>query len=342
MRILVIGGTGFIGAHVTRRLASDGHDVAVFHRGQTNADFPSGVRHTHGARRQLSDFAGEFKQFSPHVVLDINTYAEQDAVSLMNTFRGITARVVVLSSQDVYRSYGILWKKENTAPNTTPITEDAPLRSVLYPYRDTASGEDDFKFNYDKIPVEQVVMSDANLPGTVLRLPAVYGIGDRKHRFFEYLKRMDDKRPVIFLKEELARWRWTRGYVESIADAIALAATNKSAAGRIYNLGEPETLTESEWVREIGRAAGWSGEVRIVPRDKLPAHLDVPFDYEHDLEVDTSRIRRELGYEEKISRREALKRTVAWERANPPDEVDPKQFDYAAEDAALKDIERKS
>ena len=253
----------------------------------------------------------------------------------MNSFRGIAGRIVALSSQDVYRSYGVLWKKEETAPNTTPITEDAPLRTVLYPYRALASGEDDFKYTYDKIPVEQIVMSDADLPGSILRLPAVYGIGDKQHRFFEYIKRMDDKRPAILLKEELARWRWTRGYVENIADAIALATTDERARGRIYNLGEPHTLKESEWVRAVGQAAGWMGKVIIVPKDKLPEHLNTPFDYEHDLEIDTSRIRRELGYAERISREEALRQTVAWERANPPTEVDPKQLDYAAEDVVL-------
>lgn len=338
MKILIIGGTGFIGTHVVRRLASDGHEVTVFHRGQTNAELPSGVQSIFGDRRRLSDFRDEFEQLAPQVVLDINPYVEQDAVAVMNTFRGIAGRIVALSSQDVYRSYGVLWKKEKAAPNATPITEDAPLRTILYPYRALASGEDDFKYHYDKIPVEQVVMNDETLPGTILRLPAVYGIGDTKHRWFEYLKRMDDKRPAIILKEELARWRWTRGYVENIADAITLAVTDERARGRIFNLGEADTLTESEWVSAIGRAAGWNGEVIVVPKDNLPEHLDTPFAYEHDLEVDTSRIRRELGYVERISREEALRRTVTWERVNLPTEVDLKQFDYAAEDAVLETL----
>jgi dTDP-D-glucose 4,6-dehydratase len=66
----------------------------------------------------------------------------------------------------------------------------------------------------------------------------------------------------------------------------------------------------------------------------LPAHLR-PHTDPHDLFVDTGRIRRELGYREVVAFDEALRRTVAWERANPPSEVDPARFDYAAEDAAL-------
>ncbi len=51
--------------------------------------------------------------------------------------------------------------------------------------------------------------------------------------------------------------------------------------------------------------------------------------------ADTSRLRSELGYTEPVSLDEALRRTVEWERENPPANVDPSRFDYAAEDAAL-------
>jgi uncharacterized protein YbjT (DUF2867 family) len=40
MRVFVLGGTGFVGRHVVRRLHGNGHEVVVFHRGQTRADLP--------------------------------------------------------------------------------------------------------------------------------------------------------------------------------------------------------------------------------------------------------------------------------------------------------------
>ena len=342
MKILVIGGTsGFIGTQVVRQLVNDGHEVAVYHRGQTNADLPLSVRHIYGDRQRFADFTEEFRRFAPQIVLDNYLRFEQDAIGLMQTFRAIAERVVAVSSQDVYRTYGILWRRENTEPNITPIKEDAPLRSVLYPYRPIAEDENDPKYNYDKIPVERVVMSDADLPGTVLRLPATYGIGDRQHRLFEYLKRMQDGRSFILLEETEAKWRWTHGYVENVADAIVLAMTNERAANRIYNVGESEAPTRAEWIRSIGRVVGWSGEILAVPKDKLPEHLKSPTGYEHDLEVDTNRIRRELGFAERISRNEALSKTVAWELANPPDGIDAKQFDYAAEDAVFENLRKK-
>jgi hypothetical protein len=51
--------------------------------------------------------------------------------------------------------------------------------------------------------------------------------------------------------------------------------------------------------------------------------------------TDSSRIRRELGYQETVPRTEALRRTIAWERAHPPDPLSPAMFDYAAEDRAM-------
>ncbi|HCJ33637.1 MAG TPA: NAD-dependent dehydratase, partial [Ktedonobacter sp.] len=53
-------------------------------------------------------------------------------------------------------------------------------------------------------------MSDPMLPGTILRLPMMYGPRDKQHRLFEYLKRMDDQRLAIILGEAYARWRWPR------------------------------------------------------------------------------------------------------------------------------------
>jgi nucleoside-diphosphate-sugar epimerase len=267
---------------------------------------------------------------------------EHDATTLMQTFRGMAERVVAISSQDVYRTYGILWRRENTEPNIIPIKEDAPLRSVLYPYRPLSADEHDPKYKYDKIPVERAVMGDTALPGTVLRLPATYGVGDKQHRLFEYLKRMDDGRPFILLGRDEARWRWTHGYVENVADAIVLAVTDERAANRTYNVGEEDALKRAEWVKMIAEAVGWRGEILAVPEDELPEHLRSPTGYEHDLAVDTSRIREELGYEERVSREEALLKTVAWERANPPPEINPKQFGYAAEDAVIEKLRRQN
>jgi nucleoside-diphosphate-sugar epimerase len=341
VRILIIGGTRFIGPRVVSHLIGMGHEVTLFHRGRTMLDASIAVDEILGDRCHLPDFAEVLGRPTLDVVLDMIPITEPQARLVMQTFRGLARRVVAISSQDVYREYGLLTGTERgdeaTAPpdHATALTEDAPLRRTLYPHRDQAQGPDDLMYNYEKILIERVVMGDPELPGTVLRLPMVYGPGDPQHRLFEHLKRMDDGRPAILMDEDLAAWRWTRGYVDDVAAAIAIAVTQDRAAGRIYNAGESDALPMAGWVEAIGRAAGWGGRVAVVPRDALPAALASPADMRHHLIADTHRLRGELGFAESLPREEALARTIAWEREHPPARVDPSQFDYAAEDAVL-------
>jgi nucleoside-diphosphate-sugar epimerase len=335
MRVLVIGGTGFIGTHVIRRLIETGQTVTVFHRGQTSADLPSEVHQIHGERSDLASFSSEFIHIEPDVALDMICYTGLEALTLVNALQSVCNRLVVASSMDVYRNYGCLVGLEQGAPDSLPLDEDSPLRESRYPHRAISKSPDDFAATYDKIPVERTVSEAAALQATILRLPAVYGPCDRYHRTFEYLKRMDDRREKIILEATRARWLWTRGYVDNVADAIALAVTDERAAMRVYNVGEPDALTEAEWVRSIGEAANWHGEVVTLPREKTPPHLVAPYRFEYHLHCDTSRIRRELGYVERVPREEAMRRTIDWERSHPPDEIDMSSFDYAGEDAAL-------
>jgi len=334
MRILILGGTHFIGPAVVRRLYDQGHDISVFHRGETEAGLPSRVSHLHGDRQRLADYADAFLRLVPDVVVDMAAFTEQDAQTATSVFRGLTRRMVVLSSQDVYRAYGRFHRSEPVLPEPVPYNEDAPLRERLYPYRGTGRGLDD----YEKILVERAAMSSPLLPATVLRLPMVYGERDEQRRIFLELRRMDDGRPAILLEETFARWRWSRAYVENVAHAVALAATDERAAGRVYNIGEVEALSYADWLRAIGRAAGWTGEVVVVPDGRLPSRLRPPDgDYHQHLVADTTRIRDELGYVEPVPRDEALRRTIVWERAHRLD-TNLNLFDYAAEDAVLAEI----
>lgn len=317
MHVLVIGGTGFVGRHVVRRLVDGGHTVALFHRLENTAD-EDAVAHIRGDRRDLLAFDSEFRHFAPDVVLDTIAYSERDAESLMKVFRGVARRAVVLSSQDVYAAYGRFRRDEPGAPDPAPYDEEAGLRTRAYPYRALAKGPNvelnaELFYWYDKLLVERAALGDSELPGTVLRLPAVYGPGDSHHRIREYLKHMDDPHSSVPLDPRKAEWRWTRGYVENVAAAITLAVTDARATNGVYNVGEEPARTETEWIRSIGEAAGWFG--RIVPAVDTPStHETEQYDFRHDLVADTRRIRAELGYQEPVPFAEGLRRTVTWER----------------------------
>ncbi|MBT3605633.1 MAG: NAD-dependent epimerase/dehydratase family protein [Candidatus Latescibacteria bacterium] len=218
------------------------------------------------------------------------------------------------------------------------------MRDVLYPYRtDPPRDKDDpqaWADHYDKIPIEHRVLNDANLPGTVLRLPAVYGPNDGQHRLFPTLKRIDDKRPFMLLEETCAKWRFCRGYVENVAAGIVLALTNPVAANKIYNISETYTHTTAEWDQKIADATQWSGQIKVLPQSQMPKHLvDDDANWTQNLNTDSTRIRQELGYQEIVPLDEALLRTIAWERENSPKQIDEAQFDYAAEDQAFQQYE---
>jgi nucleoside-diphosphate-sugar epimerase len=339
MKILVIGGTGFIGPHVVRALTAGGHEVAVFHRGAHAADLPAGVQQIRGDRGDLAAHRSLFAAFAPDVVIDVILSSGRQAAGLMDALRGRARRVVAVSSIDAYRACGVLHGSEPGGLEPLPLTEDSPVRTVLrtYPPENIKMLQSVFGWvddEYDKIPVERTVLGDPELPGTVLRLPMVYGPGDPLHRFFPLLKRIDDGRPAILFADDFAAWRGSKGYVENVGAAIALAAVSEKAAGRIYNVAEPEAPTEREWAERVAKATGWRGRVVVLPREKTPKHLILPGNTRQHWVASSKRIREELGYREPVESDEALRKTIDWERTHPPP-VDPAQFDYAAEDAAL-------
>ena len=299
MRVLVIGGSGFVGGALVRRLRESGVTVSTFRRGE-RADY-------RGDRRELPRRRDELARFAPDAVVDTIAYSERDAAETVGTFRGIAKRLVVLSSGDVYAPYGRLMRLESGAAASAPSTEDSPLRASRFPYRAMAHGPEDRAYDYEKILVETAASSAPDLPATILRLPCVWGPHDPHRRVGQVVDRLRGGGDFP-MERAKSSWRWTRGYVDDVADAIARATTDERASGRTYNVGEEAALTESEWVGRIGRAAGWSGEVRAVAREELPPELaGPPFDYAHDLVADTSRIRRELGFAERADPEEAMR-----------------------------------
>ena len=81
---------------------------------------------------------------------------------------------------------------------------------------------------------------------------------------------------------------------------------------------------------------GWKGEVVTAPAARIP----IPYRCEQQFDITTARIGQELGGIEALDPTEALGRTVAWERANPPAAFEGiGLLDYEAEDALLAEIE---
>jgi nucleoside-diphosphate-sugar epimerase len=327
-RVLVLGGTQFLGPPIVRQLVDDGHEVTLFHRGQHEHPDAAGAEHLHGDFAKFSAYVPELIARSPEVVIDVVPYIDKDGHGIRH-FRGIVDRAVLITSQDVYRAFAILHGAEPpNPPQATPLTEDSETRTVLSP---DLTPEVDI----DNLEVERALTGDPVLPVTVLRLCAIYGAHDAQRRLAYYVRRMDDGRPAIVLDEREARFRHSRGYVENAAAAVVLAATDERARGRTYNVADRYTLTELEWLRKIADVCRWEGEIIPLPAERLPEPLHFPAPEGQDLYVSSERIREELGYSEPVGLEEGLRRAVEWEREQEKDEPAP---DYSAEDSVLASL----
>jgi nucleoside-diphosphate-sugar epimerase len=287
MRILMIGGTGFIGVHVVRQLALSGHEVTVCHRGQTRAILPDGVNEIVQPQCMppAEGFPGGLLSSGPDVVIHTVAMGAADAEPFVQAISGRTGRLVLLSSGDVYRAYGRFTGFEPGPAEAGLLSEDSPLRTKFFPYRKETTPPDSLHYRYEKILAERAFLSDPGTPGTVLRLPKVYGPGGNQDLATIYGHRLQPN------------WRWTHGFVEDVAAAIALAATHPLAAGRVYNVGENYTPTIAE-------------RLACLPPSTLEPDRDSHFDFTHDLAFDTTRIRSELDYREIVGDREGFLRTL--------------------------------
>jgi nucleoside-diphosphate-sugar epimerase len=220
----------------------------------------------------------------------------------------------VISSGDVYRAYGRLMGLESGRPDPIPLNENAPLRESRYPYRKIAPNPDHWMTRYDKVLVEQVLRHQTDMPTCILRFPAVVGPNDYR-RFKRWLQPMLRGDVELRIQCGWARWCWSHGFAEDVAEAVVYAATNSASAGRIYNVGERHVPTMAERLVEFARVSGWHGHILEVQASELPEADRMLYDFSHHLAYDTTRIRTELGYEEVVLHEVALLRTLENERA---------------------------
>ncbi|MEE4538945.1 MAG: NAD-dependent epimerase/dehydratase family protein [Erythrobacter sp.] len=281
MKALVIGGTRFIGAHVVRALSEAGAEVTVFHRGKTANPLLPNVTHFTDplAEYPITKFPASLRT-DWDVVVHMVAMGEADGKAAAAHFAGRAGRLVMISSADVYLAYGRLTKREPGPVEPTPLTEESALRAIMFPYQGYEEKLGAWARNYEKILAEQAIRAVADLDWTILRLPKVYGPEDNSDL------------STVYGFAANPSWRWTHGHVVNVAAAIALAAQHPDARRSIFNVGEANTPT-------VGERLSW------LPKRETSQAMPPPFEYQQRYAVDTSKIRKELGYadivDEKLS-----------------------------------------
>jgi len=318
MKVLVIGGTVFIGRAVVSELVEAGHDVCVVHRGEHEPDDLPRVAHIHVDRANLSSKRDDVDAFTPDAVWDNFAMFKSHAQGTLEAL-GTDRRYVVTSSMDVYRAYGGLHTGKTT--DAVPVDETSPVRPERYPYRGQFPGMDD----YDKLDVEETYLETG---ATILRLPMVYGPHDGQRREEFVLRRVRAKRERIPVGSGM--WLGTKGFVGDIARGMRLAIES-GVRGEIFNLGETRTHPAGLWSQMILDAAGSKAELVRVPDEKLPDDLGLTGAVPQHLLVDSSKARRALGWSD-TEPADALKVSVEWHLTNPPAESSD---DFTADDTAL-------
>ena len=316
MSVLVLGGTGFIGGPLAARLLAGGVETAIAHHG--TRPVAAGARSVVLDRRDPAAVLAAVRALGADTVVDLIAYTQADTLPLLDALSGRIARYVLVSSVDVYRNYEGLHRKGRPTPIWDRLTEDAPLRDSRFPYRlarPRATGDPQaWMDDYDKIPLEEAARAATGFEATIVRLPMVFGPGDRQRRFSWTIRPMAQGRPRLVIPHPWASWRATFGYVDDVAAGIALAAVHPRAGGETFNLGRANTPTNLAWAATFAEHLGWPGEVQLahprVARGALAAAV-AGLNLDYPLFLDNAKIRRRLGYSEPTPLEEALARTVA-------------------------------
>ncbi len=320
MRVLVLGGTRFIGRRVVERLHDRGDDVLVAHRGESEpTDLPA-CAHLHADRAALAARSRDVAGFRPDAVVDTFALTGADVTAVLPALPDVP--VVVLSSQDVYRAFEGVQQDRLLWPD--PVTERSELRHDRYPYAGSGSDLD----SYSKLDVE-----DAYRPrrATVLRLPMVYGPHDAQRREDPVLRRVRAGRTA--LPVGAGTLRWSRAHVDDVALAVLAALDTSAAVGEVVNIAEPTAPTMAEWHQQVLTAAGSAAALVRVPDDVVPGDLALTKAIPQDVVVDPARARELLGWQA-ADPADRVAESVRWHLRHPP--AEPwSDADTAADDAAL-------
>jgi len=263
MKLLVLGGTGYVGRRVTELFAAAGNEVTVVSRGQKQPALRGQVEHLQLDRKDHERFEATMRARRFDVVVDNIAYQHDDALSALRAFRGRAAQYLFTSSVAVYS------RRHTLRPL---LEDDADLSTELDPAQAEGGFHPSLGLSYaiGKRAVEREFQKNgADLPWTSLRAPIVVGPDDRTLRVWWFVQRIQDSGPLL-----VPDWGYGRIFQLVTADALAAAfaacAGNPTAFCKAYNIAQPELLTAESWIGGLAEALGMAAESVRIPEDLLP------------------------------------------------------------------------
>ena len=252
MRVLVLGGTVFVGRHIVEAALARGHDVTLFNRGRTNPRLFEGVEHLQGDRER-DDLAG-LEGRSWDVVVDTSGYVPRVVRASAELLAGAAEHYTFISTGSVYADY-----------SRPEIDEDSPVATV-----DDETTEDVGR-HYGALKALCERAAEAALPGRVLSVRAgiIVGPHDPTGRFTYWVHRLARGGDVVAPEPREQRVQFV--------DARDLAAWILDAAERrlagVFNATGPERpLTMGGFLNEIRAATGRDSRLVWVEEELLLAH----------------------------------------------------------------------
>ncbi len=258
MRVLIIGGTLFIGKHLAAALQAAGHEISVLHRGDSSRLSP-GIRSLQADRNDPDAVARALSGQRFEVVFD-NVYDWQ---------RGTTADQVAATARacdsDALERYVFMSSVGAFVPGLD-LSDDAPLVPddcpELYPRNKAMS--------------ERALFAMSGFPAVTLRPPFVYGPENPFNREQFFWDRLSRGLPLEIPEDGSRLMQFV--YVKDIVWAALRILERPAAVGRAFNLGNAEAISQVDAVRAIARATHAEPEMIFKPRGQaeFAEYFDLP------------------------------------------------------------------